>query len=580
MSELLENAMLNYYKNTSDFDNFKGVDMVPENHHLFKKKSPWGPKLDTSVVPEKSMKAANCENNLDDGSTWSVSRIGPFRTTGGYDWVQVGWDNLWDLRALFSKHPEGIYVLEQFSGPVAADGTRLGHPPIHVHHMHIGPSSGVRQRSTMWDCLINADGCYDPTRVFEHHGDYQCPGDAGGLDCWMESAPEGYGKLLTFELGLEGDLNDVRPVDSPVMEWYYELGARWVPKNDPTNKYGSTIKAMSFHNFAGPGTFDVFKQSTYIFTYQQPTDQESIFWYSGRMHHSAKLLRNKQHAHNAIFDEAIFFSATPEELGLTTENKLVPSRPYNVIPTSETGFSDNSAVKSFIMSNLQKVASLYKSPHRYDRELEGQSFLRGDGSSWDINSAEYASVTGRSGPPRAICQAIKNFELVDGLAYDRREPMCCAEWDFNEGEVFTVVSFGSPVKQFKGETIPPTYPGHIGYWLSYDTRETPEQSHFSIIQYGNNPDRQFSGADLKGARLKFSFVLFGGTPSDGHWILEILSFILFVLAKYLYLWLIVFVALLLGVLYVVAKEQNKAKRRKLREKICTFMVPSKRLHEL
>lgn len=79
---------------------------------------------------------------------------------GGYDWIQVGWDNLWDLQAKLKEHPHGIYVLEQFSSAVTADGTRLGHPPIHIHHIHVGPSPGVRQRADAVGCVVGGQLCY------------------------------------------------------------------------------------------------------------------------------------------------------------------------------------------------------------------------------------------------------------------------------------------------------------------------------------------------------------------------------------------------------------------------------------
>lgn len=203
----------------------------------------------------------------------------------------------------------------------------------------------------------------DPTRIFEHHGDYQCTGvpdgpdssTSGGLDCLTESVPDGYGKLITHPLGLEGDINDARAPNSTVLEWYYQLAARWVPKlecseypqpedDDQTEntqperaatsatvttaaaakppaavtaattsatakgssantnsagvsaapkapaapqhqpqplvaqrglKSGSKVpsavyprpKAMSFHNYAGPGDLNT-KQSSFVFTYQ------------------------------------------------------------------------------------------------------------------------------------------------------------------------------------------------------------------------------------------------------------------------------------------------------------------------
>lgn len=172
----------------------------------------------------------------------------------------------------------------------------------------------------------------DPTRIFEHHGDYQCTGvndgdpahpeASAGLDCLTESLPDGYGKLITRPLGLEGDINDARAPNSTVLEWYYQLSARWVPKLDcseypqPSDddeteetvsehsadtpvdtasapstsiqaggagaskkaakagkkaKLPSAVhprpKAMSFHNYAGPGDLND-KQSSFVFTYQ------------------------------------------------------------------------------------------------------------------------------------------------------------------------------------------------------------------------------------------------------------------------------------------------------------------------
>lgn len=64
------------------------------------------------------------------------------------------------MRKKLEKYPQGIYMLDQFSDPVLADGTRLGHPPIHVHHIHIGPVSGVRQRTDPMKCFINNTYCY------------------------------------------------------------------------------------------------------------------------------------------------------------------------------------------------------------------------------------------------------------------------------------------------------------------------------------------------------------------------------------------------------------------------------------
>lgn len=72
------------------------------------------------------------------------------------------------------------------------------------------------------------------------------------------------------------------------------------------------------------------------------------------MHHPGTLLRLKQHAHNIIFRESLFFSATPTQLGLTKKNKLVPDKPYQVVLTKEAGFKDNVELKKFILNSLKQ----------------------------------------------------------------------------------------------------------------------------------------------------------------------------------------------------------------------------------
>jgi hypothetical protein len=104
------------------------------------------------------------------------------------------------------------------------------------------------------------------------------------------------------------------------------------------------------------------------FVSQSPTDAESIFWYTGRMHHSGTMLRLKQHAHNIIFRESIFFAASPEQLGLTKANKLVPDFPYNVVRTKEAGFGSNAEVKRFILETLERSKEQHSgTKHRFYR---------------------------------------------------------------------------------------------------------------------------------------------------------------------------------------------------------------------
>jgi hypothetical protein len=279
-ASVLEAAMANFYPDNDHFAKFTGINLIPENHHLFPTfGTPFHETLDTTKVSAGTIRGATCETVNDDGSRWTVTRLGPFVTTGGYDWTQVGWENLWNLAEKLEEYPEGIFAVEQFSGPVSRDGTRIGNPPIHIHHIHIGPKPGIRQRRDNFACVKEDKDCYDPTRVFEHHGDYQdtASSPGGGLDILQELIPDGYGKFLDFPLGLEGDINDERAANSPPLEWYYELGVRWVPYREKNGEV-SQIRPINFHNFAGPGNYDKSNQHTYIFTYQSPTDIDSLYW--------------------------------------------------------------------------------------------------------------------------------------------------------------------------------------------------------------------------------------------------------------------------------------------------------------
>ena len=110
-------------------------------------------------------------------------------------------------------------------------------------------------RHSLW--LASPCTTIDPTSVFEHHRDYQGSSDEneGGLNLLSETVPDGFGKLLTFELGLEGDLNDVRAPGLQEIEWYYELGAKWIryrvaDRNSAAASTYKDVQPVSFHNFA------------------------------------------------------------------------------------------------------------------------------------------------------------------------------------------------------------------------------------------------------------------------------------------------------------------------------------------
>jgi hypothetical protein len=118
--------------------------------------------------------------------------------------------------------------------------------------------------------------------------------------------------------------------------------------------------------------------------------------------------------------------------------------------------------------------------------------------------------------------------VVEGYNYDRREPTCCVPWDFSEGEIFTVVGFNKVVREPTRGPLPPTYPGHIGWWISFDTHEVPEKSHYSLVQYTNDPDVQFQDFANMHENLAM-FMLSGGTSYDTQsWTYHVFQHVVFV----------------------------------------------------
>lgn len=191
MSDLLKTATVIHSIDTPSYDNFNSIDWIPENKKLYPMGSPWGPTYEFPENKKKSILASTCHIDEEDESQWEITRIGPFYTTGGYDWVQIGWDDLWGMSKILELYPDGVYFVGQHMSPVLRDGTRLGYPPIHVHHIHNGPDPYVRQRGDPIGCLLKGVGCFNPLRTMEVHGDYVCTEEDGGDDCHIEDFPAG-----------------------------------------------------------------------------------------------------------------------------------------------------------------------------------------------------------------------------------------------------------------------------------------------------------------------------------------------------------------------------------------------------
>jgi hypothetical protein len=484
-SELFEGATLQWYSNTQDWQTFKGYDLVPERHGIGSAKFR---SLDAKTFGS-NIKGGRCKITDDGDSEWVLERIGPFKSTGDYDWWQFAWDDTFQTRKILKEYPDGYFILNHFSGAVDANGVVLPFPPIHVHHVHCSPGTVNPYRAVMAKCFMGEESeCHQAYRtIFEQHGDYQCTEEDGGTRCLLEDMPHGYGKLVTTDVTINGELNDVRPKGSPELEWYYQAAIRWVPKVKAKD-----LTPLSMHYFWSPGRLDLFDQSTMVVTFKAPTAYDSMIWYTGTMHYSGTLIRGKMHTHNTIFKESLFFAGTPEEIGMLGSRFQPKGKVFDPIPLKDMKFESIDAAQTYILDAYHQ--------HRSENPNSGVRLIcKGDTNNEDI---VFPSGT---------------------YKFDRRAPTWCGNWEFKKGDAFTAVGFnrhaGGPPGPHMPDRIPEWLPGHLHWFMFSDTHD--DSSHYEYGFYTQNPEQNFVGASDSnmafGSRLNMiTMVLNAGMPSQNE----------------------------------------------------------------
>lgn len=456
--EDLELFALNWYKDRDSFQAYDGVDLNPARHkeYEFRGSTQWGKlkPLSASNRPPHWTSSADislCTIKQSDGSYYRIQELGPFASTGGYDFWQFGWKDVFGLSEILTEHPRGIMADAAFSAAVLPDGTPLGLPPIHIHHIHVGQQIGVKAKEKSV-----------PFLMMEQHGDYECTESDGGTRCLFEKTADGHGKVIREPLDLEGELNDVRAFNYPPITWYYRVMLRYRPYSPKS----SALKPLSQSFFIGPSPIGD-KQLNTLGTFPTPTAEESIYWYTGKMATDGKLVRNKLHSHNVAFNRALWFHANPGQLGIdkTKFSHLnrgssgcrdsgapwmgIPDHGCVPVPLSKSGFKDFESIENFLFRHL---------------------------------AAAQADDSEKS--PKLVCEAVgarQSFsdpKLHTNFSYDRRASVCCKPWTFEKDDDFTVVAFldrtTQPVGPSAPDTIPATVDMHIHWVISYE--EDQEES--------------------------------------------------------------------------------------------------------
>jgi len=435
-SRVKELATVNYYKTTKDFQNFNNHDLIPEN----KNKYYMFTQLRDGIYDDginQGVKITHQECNADsvDDGTWSMERIGPFFSEGGYDWWQVAWENLFSLKEKLKDYPGGVVIDKNVILPTRRDRSVLGYPPIHVHHIHIATAPGVRPRMVPYFCAASIkDHCFNGSYLFEWHGDFQCRPHEGSTACLYQHLPSGYGKYAHTPVDLEGELNDVRPSGSAPLEWYFEVGIHWYPA---ASTKATPLEPLSFVQVFTPGRVDLNNQQTYVATFPSPLGYDSFTWSHYMWWTDGYLLRWETHTHAQYFHKGLVVSGDPraildESFSPDADSAL---QQWKCMDVKDKGFSSSAEMYDHFLQLVQ-----------------------------DNNAVTLQ------------CSFEMDLEIIDDMRYDRYPPTFCRPWRFAKGDRFFVLGWNTKKtfrlthdepEDFDGTIISGTLPQHIAGFLFF-----------------------------------------------------------------------------------------------------------------
>jgi hypothetical protein len=408
-----------------------------------------------------------------------VQRVGPFVSTGGFDWWQIAYPDGGMLSEALAKHPEGVDVIRKIIIPVLRNGTRLGYPPLHTHHIHTLTQMGVRPRLNMrpmclarsgtgisaLDNMVRETKCYNLSMFFEQHGDYLCQPEDDGLDCLTEGDKNH--RRLVQAIDVEGEINDVRPFNSEPMEWFHMVAMRWRPidpEEDVVNQY----------ILMGPGHIFPPSQLTKSFTAPSATHTETFMSYTTKMVVYGEMVRIKPHAHAGIFQSMMLLRGKPEDFGMGG-NEFIPNVAWQPLETHSLGFRDNEDLAQHVLYHMEQ------SQARFDKECTGKTTqnLR-------------TSICSRPRPELLCAAKVDTIqESYNGQAFDfdRRPKTNCKPWTFAVGDDVTAIQFNrhvtTPSQPAYPDTIPPTIGQHLGFVISYK-KGGRGFSHFDVMIHTHN----------------------------------------------------------------------------------------------
>lgn len=354
-TESLSSASLKGFVYHRTFDSYGLYDATPSN-------------------ASQTVRVRECtiQDKFDNGTFWTIQRVGPFPSYGGDMSHFVSWEDPGHVGKRLQV--EGRLCLNAYvARAVDEAGAPIGYPPIHMHHAHLNPDINVFAwghsvhlrfaiRTVLaisymnpwrpWSALVELIRVGADKRIDQMHGDMQCPDDMGGMNCTIHRLPSPYGTCFTRSFFTDAMLQDTRAPNSPVLNVFYETALR------VSRSAGVSLSPLvRYTNAPGEACRDKygFIPDPYV-TYRVPMDQFSYMAHTEILARRARdLLVVTNHLHRKIALEhwvIIGERVTLQALGLhymrRPERLNVASHPMPGSPTPDE-------VRRNIMDGVEKL---------------------------------------------------------------------------------------------------------------------------------------------------------------------------------------------------------------------------------
>jgi len=295
--------------------------------------APYDPEAAKVLTPSASgqVEVGECSVEPNDVDKWTTQVIGPFNSTGGFDWWVFSYGDVGHTFADAQSNRSRITAVQV--QPIDEDGNMIdtegGRGWLHEHHVVFN----LETAGVMWN-----DFDYFDWFFFGHNGDIDRSGLIGIADFHALNARRPMCYDMSKKLNVGGFINDARPINSPGTIWYYAISVRMSYLGCcEAHVLKGHDEPLSQMGVAGLGYGSVAMAHSMVQAFLTPNDVETIFYNVFRLPFSGYFVNGAWHVHGINWRRSWLLTGVPSDYGLP----YVSSTDYTTmpIPLSKLGYT-------------------------------------------------------------------------------------------------------------------------------------------------------------------------------------------------------------------------------------------------